>query len=163
DQTTGDKDSHYKADAISPVAGLVVKPLENLALYANYTAGLTRGTIVGRTYANAGEILDPYKSKQYEAGVKMDWGRLTTTLAVYQLARPSAQEDANHLYGYNAEQRNLGLELSAYGEIQPGLRVLASSDFVQAKLTKTQGGDADGNTAPGVPSRTFNLGLDWDT
>ncbi|WP_368640014.1 TonB-dependent siderophore receptor [Castellaniella ginsengisoli] len=162
DTTTGARTSRYKASAVSPVAGFVIKPLDDLSLYGNYTAGLTSGRIVGPGYANTGEILTPYKSKQYEAGVKMDWGRLTTTLAVYQLARPSAQANAGNVYGYFGEQRNRGLELSAYGEIRPGLRVLASAAFVQGRLTKTPGGLHEGNSAPGVPRQAFNLGLDWD-
>lgn len=161
--TTGEKTSHYRASALSPVVGVVLKPADNVALYGNFTEGLTRGVIVGPAYANAGEILDPYESRQQELGVKLDWGRITTTAAVFQLARPAAQVDDDNRYGYFGEQRNRGLELAAYGELQPGLRLMAGTAFVQAKLTKTQGGLHQGNTAPGVPSRTFNLGLDWDT
>ncbi|NYT36576.1 TonB-dependent receptor [Allopusillimonas soli] len=160
---TGEKTGNYNASAVSPVVGIVIKPREDVALYGNFTEGLTRGTVVSPSYANAGEILKPYKSKQYEAGVKVDWGRITTTAAVFQLARPAAQADDANVYGYFGEQRNRGLELSAYGELRPGLRLMASAAFTQGKLTKTQGGINEGNTAPGVPSRTFNLGLDWDT
>lgn len=161
--TTGARTGNYKADAISPVAGIVVKPLSNVAVYGNFTEGLTRGAIVGAVYANAGEVLNPYKSKQYEAGVKVDWGRVTTTAAVYQLARPAAQANDANVYGYFGEQRNRGLELTVYGELQTGLRMMAGAAFTQGKLTQTQDGVNQGNTAPGVPSSTFNLGLDWDT
>lgn len=160
---TGARSGTYKADAVSPVAGIVVKPLENVSIYSNFTEGLTRGTVVGATYANAGEVLNPYKSKQYEAGVKVDWGRVTTTMAIYQLARPAAQADESNVYGYFGEQRNRGVELSAYGELQPGLRIMASAAYTQGTLTTTQNGINEGNKAPGVPSHTVNLGLDWDT
>lgn len=163
DTTTGALTSTYEASAVSPLAGVVVKPLENVSLYANFTQGLTRGTIVGASYANKGEVLDPYKSKQYEAGVKVDWGRVTTTAALWQIARPSGQADANNVYGYFGEQRNRGLELNAYGELRPGLRLMAGASFIDGKLTKTQGGVNEGNRAPGVPRSAFNLGLDWDT
>jgi len=159
---TGAKPSHYKASANSPLAGIVVKPWHHVALYANYTAGLSRGTIVGATYANRGEILAPYKSKQYEAGVKVDWGSVTTTAAVWQIARPAGQANANNVYGYFGEQRNRGLELGAYGELYPGLRLMASAALTQARLTKTQGGVNQGNRAYGVPGSTFSMGLDWD-
>lgn len=161
--TTGAKSSGYRASAISPVAGLVFKPVDNVSLYANFTSGLTRGTVVGASYANQGEVLAPYKSKQYEAGIKVDWGTVTTTAALFQIARPAAQADEDNVYGYFGEQRNRGLELTAYGELQPGLRLMASAAFIQGKLTKTQDGVNEGNRAPGVPSSTFNLGLDWDT
>ncbi|RIY42208.1 TonB-dependent receptor [Neopusillimonas maritima] len=160
---TGARTSTYKASAISPVAGIVVKPLNNVSIYGNFTEGLTRGTIVSANYANAGEVLDPYKSKQYEAGVKVDWGKVTTTVAVYQLGRPAGQADDANVYGYFGEQRNRGLELTAYGELQPGLRFMAGAAFTQAKLMNTPGGVNEGNTAAGVPRRTFNLALDWDT
>ncbi|MBF6616825.1 MAG: TonB-dependent siderophore receptor [Candidimonas sp.] len=159
---TGAMTGSYKADAVSPLAGIVIKPMDNVSVYGNFTEGLTPGRVVGPGYANSGEVLSPYKSKQYEAGVKVDWGSVTTTAAIFQVARPSAQEDGD-FYGYSGEQRNRGLELSAYGELQPGLRLMASAAFTQGTLTKTQDGINDGNRAPGVPSRTFNLGLDWDT
>src|SRR5690606_6199338 len=160
---TGERSGNYRANNISPVAGLVVKPLDYVSLYANFTEGLTTGTVVGPSYANAGEILKPYKSRQYETGVKVDWGSLTTTVALYQIARPAGQADDSNVYGYFGEQRNRGVELTAYGELQPGLRLMASANFMDAKLTKTPGGVDEGKRAPGVPERTFSLGLDWDT
>jgi len=159
---TGVKTSRYKASANTPVAGIVVKPWDHVSLYANYTAGLSRGTIVGAIYANRGEILAPFKSKQYEAGVKVDWGSLTTTAAVWQIARPAGQANADNVYGYFGEQRNRGVELGGYGALYPGLRLMASAAFTQAKLTKTQGGVNQGKRAPGVPSSTFSAGVDWD-
>ncbi|MCI2809152.1 TonB-dependent receptor [Eoetvoesiella caeni] len=49
--TTGAKTGNYNADAVSPLAGIVIKPLSNVAVYGNFTEGLTRGAIVGATYA----------------------------------------------------------------------------------------------------------------
>lgn len=120
-------------------------------------------------YDNAGETIPPFKSKQIEVGVKVDWGRITTQAAIYQIKRPSAyatpsavDPSMNH-YSYDGEQRNRGLELTAYGELQRGLRLMASTAFTSAKLTRTQGGVNQGNTATGVPKINYNLGLDWDT
>ena len=72
--TTGLQTSSYGAEAVTPLAGIVVKPLQNVSLYANYAEGLSQGIIVPDTFANRGEILAPFKSKQQEAGVKVDWG-----------------------------------------------------------------------------------------
>jgi len=163
DTLTGAMTSEYRAHATSPLVGLVVKPLDYVSVYGNFTEGLSRGTIVGATYANAGEVLAPYKSKQYEAGVKVDWGDITTTLALFQIARPAGQANEDNVYGYFGEQRNRGAELSAYGEIMSGLRLMASASFVESELTKTQGGVNKGNRPAGVPASTYNLGLDWDT
>ena len=87
----------------------------------------------------------------------------TTQAAVYQITRPSATTDAvTQIYSFGGEQRNRGLELTLYGELQRGLRAMASASFNDAKLTRTTGGVNQGNDANGVPDRTFNVGLDWD-
>jgi len=162
--TTGVSSSHYKKNAVTPLAGLVFKPARNISVYTNYTAGLTRGATAGVTTANAGETFAPQKSKQHEVGVKVDWGQLTTQAAIYQIKKPGAVTDpVTNVYSFGGEQRNRGLELTAYGEVQRGLRLMASAAFNDAKLTRTAGGVNQGNNAAGVPDRTFNLGLDWDT
>src|SRR5690606_28558439 len=83
---------------------------------------------------------------------------------VYQISRPNAQVDAaTNVYGYFGEQRNRGLELTAYGELQRGLRGMASVAFVDPKLTSTPNGVNQGNDAAGVPDTTASVSLDWDT
>lgn len=162
DQTNGGRTSRYDADATSPLIGLVVRPWENVSIYANYAEGLTRGTIVGAGYANAGEVLDPYKSQQFEAGVRVDWGRLMTTLSVFQITRPNSIRTAANELAYDGEQRNRGIELSVYGEIVPGLRAMASAMFLKPELTSPATESERGNNAAGVPERTFSGALDWD-
>lgn len=163
-QTTGVQSTHYKASAVTPLAGLVFKPMKNVSVYTNYTAGLSQGGTAPAGTVNVGEIFAPQKSRQNEVGVKVDWGRLTTQAAVYQIKRPNSFIDTvSNRYGFGGEQRNRGLELTAYGEVQRGLRLMASAAFNDAQLTRTAGGVNQGNDAPGVPARTYNLGLDWDT
>lgn len=164
--TTGIEGAPYSASKVSPLVGLVVKPMSNVSFYGNYTSGLSRGTIVAAGYTNSGTSLAPFESEQYEGGVKVDWGTITTTASVYQISRPSAQTNGAlpvPTYDYFGEQRNRGLELSAYGELQRGLRGMASLAFVEAKLTSTPGGLNQGKDAAGVPSTTASAGLDWDT
>lgn len=161
--TTGALTSGYDASATTPLAGIVVKPWHNVSLYANYAEGLSQGTIVGPGFANVGAVLAPYKSKQQEAGIKVDWGMITTTVAVFQITRPSLITTAANVRAYDGEQRNRGIELNAYGEILPGLRGLASATFLKPELTNPANPLERGNDAPGVPDKTFSGGLDWDT
>ncbi len=152
----------YKASAITPLAGLVFKATRDTSIYTNYTAGLQAGGIAGVGLVNEGQVFAPQKSKQVELGVKKDWGMLMTQAAIYQITQPASMTE-NNVYSYGGEQRNRGLELSAYGEVQRGLRLMASAAFNDAKLTRTASGANQGNNANGVPKRTFNVGLDWDT
>lgn len=161
--TTGAVTSSYNASSISPLVGVVLKATPSTSIYSNYTEGLTRGTIVGPAFANAGEVLAPFKSPQFEIGVKKDWGRITTTAAVFEISRPNLQTNAaTNTSNYDGEQRNRGLELGAYGEVFPGLRGMASALFNDAELSSTAGGVNQGNEAPSVPRQTFSLGLDYD-
>lgn len=154
----------YNESTVTPLAGVVFKPNKNTSVYSNYTAGLQPGGTAAPTTANAGQVFAPQKSNQIEMGVKYDWGRLMTQAAIYQIDRPSSMTDpVSNIYSFGGEQRNRGLELTAYGEVTRGLRLMASAAFNDAKLTKTQGGINQGNDATGVPDSTFNVGLDWDT
>ena len=164
DTTTGAKSpTPYDKSATAPLVGLVYRLNADTSVYANYTTGLSRGTIVGPGYANTGTALAPYKSKQYETGLKARFGRIMTTAALFQLSRPAAGVDAsNNVYGYYGEQRNRGLELSAYGELGRGLRGIASVAFIDPELTKTPGGTNNGHDAAGVPDKRASIGLDWD-
>ena len=159
---TGAFGSNYTGGSNTPLVGLVFKPLANTSVYYNYTAGLQAGGRAAAGLANAGQLFAPQLSKQHEVGIKRDWGTLITQLALYQIERPSSITE-NDVYSFGGLQRNRGLELTAYGEVQRGLRVMASASFNQAKLVRTASGSNQGNDANGVPDRTFNLGLDWDT
>jgi iron complex outermembrane receptor protein len=77
--------SQTQTSANSPLAGIVIKPVEHLALYVNYTAGLTDGGTAPVGVSNAFQTMSPFKSKQLEAGVKVDWGNMVTQAAVFQI------------------------------------------------------------------------------
>jgi len=168
---TGAETSSYKGDAWTPALGLVVKPWKNVSLYANYIENLQRGTIVGMSYANAGEVFPPYVSKQYEAGVKLDWGTVTTTLAAFQIAQPNTIDipDPNDPIGglptlaLDGELRNRGIELNAYGELAPGVRLMGGVTLLDGIQRKTQDGLLDGNREAGIPPIRTVVGGEWDT
>lgn len=163
DTSSGALDSSYSKQAITPVAGIVVKPLSNIAVYGNFTSGLSDGGTAPADAANRGQAFAPYKSNQYEAGVKADWGRVMTTVSVFQISQPNGVTNAaTNIYGYDGRKRVRGVELNAYGEVIRHLRLMASATFYDAKLQGTAGGANDGNQAAGVPRFTFNLGADYD-
>ena len=47
--TTGVRTGSYSSDAVSPLAGVVFKPVRNVSLYANYAEGLSQGAVVPQT------------------------------------------------------------------------------------------------------------------
>ena len=162
DQRSVNGSAPQKGSAVTPLVGLVFMAQKTTSVYYNYTSGLSAGGVAGASLANAGQTFAPQKSNQHEIGIKKDWGTLITQAALFQIERPSAITE-NNVYSFGGKQRNRGLELTAYGEVVRGLRVMASAAYTDARLTRTANGVNQGNDAPGVPDSTYNIGLDWDT
>ncbi|MCA1325102.1 TonB-dependent receptor [Herbaspirillum sp. alder98] len=156
--------ARYKESALSPMAGLVVKPLKNLSVYANYIEGLQQGKqITDTAAANFGQILAPYKSKQKEIGVKFDTGSVGLGLAFFTTTRPLSYKDTiTNIESTNGLQRNRGVELNAFGSPLKSLRLLAGVTFLQAKQEQTSAGLNNGKYAIGVPKMQANVGAEWD-
>ncbi|HYD05646.1 MAG TPA: TonB-dependent receptor, partial [Reyranella sp.] len=160
---TGAFTSGSDQSAFSPSVALIFKPVQNVSLYANWIRGLQPGSIVGPAFRNAGEVLPPFTSTQYEAGVKVDWGGFTTTASLFQITQPSVLTDvATNTQSQSGEQRNQGLELNMFGEVTSGVRLLGGATFMNPVLSKTQGGLTDGWIAPFSPTVQVNLGGEWD-
>lgn len=163
--TTGQETSNYDKSAVTPAFGLVVKPWSDVSLYANYIEGLTAGPIAPAGTANAGEIFAPIKTKQIEAGVKVDFGSVTTTLGLFQIKQPSGLATVSGgvtRYDMGGEQRNRGVELNAFGELARGVRLLGGITYIQPTMTRTASPDTEGNSAVGVPRWMANIGMEWE-
>lgn len=158
---TGAVTTSYDDDAVTPLAGLVVQPWKNVSFYANYIEGLSKGDSAPLTAANAGEVFAPYKTKQREAGIKINHGKFFTTLSVFQIKKPSGQL-TNNVFAVDAEQKNKGVELNVFGEVADGVRVLSGATWIDAELTKTNSPLTQGNEPVGVPSFQANLGGEYD-
>jgi len=161
--TTGAVTSAYDQTAYTPMVGVVVKPWSNVSLYANYIEGLSKGDLAPNTASNQGEVLAPYLSKQKEAGVKVDFGMLATTISLFEITKPSGQTGADNIFRADQEQRNRGVEFTVFGEVQPGIRVLGGVTLIDAVLTKTSTLANLGKTPIGVPEVQANLSAEWDT
>ncbi len=159
---SGARTSNYQDSITTPAYGLVIKPTEYLSLYANRVESLQQGPTAPNAANNRGTMFAPYRSKQTEVGVKLDWGRFGGNLSVFRIEQPQGVFDGNGNYGVDAEQRNRGIELSLFGEPLSGLRLLGGATWTEAELRGTTGGINDGNQAVGVPEFQFNLGADWD-
>ncbi len=152
----------YDDGKTTPLFGAVLKPWEHVALYYNYLEGLSKGDVAPSNAANAGEVFAPYVSKQHEVGVKLDYGTFMSTLALFQIQKPSG-ELALGTFSVQGEQRNRGLELSVFGEIAQGTRLLGGMTLLDAQLIKTGVAANQGNAPVGVPKVQANLWAEWDT
>ncbi|MGY1918100.1 TonB-dependent siderophore receptor [Pseudomonas tolaasii] len=165
--TTGARNANYAETITTPVYGLVVKPWEHVSFYANRIEGLAQGPTAPLTnVTNPGEVFAPNRSKQTEAGVKLDWDSYGATLGVYRIEQPNSATNRNpngtNTFSVDGEQVNKGVELNVFGEPVDGLRLLAGATWMDTELKKTSNGLTDGNRAAGVPRFQYNVGVDWD-
>ncbi|HSD39748.1 MAG TPA: TonB-dependent siderophore receptor [Rhodocyclaceae bacterium] len=160
DYNTGSAAGDMQRHAVTPVGGVVYKFSPAVSVYANYIEGLTRDlqydrappVINGVPVANAGEMLEPFKARQAEMGVKYDGGRIGGSAGLFQ-SRVQVSGLNGNIYGVAGTQRNRGLELSAYGEALPGLKVLGGVSLLQTRLNDKEG--------IGSPDSQANIGLEW--
>ena len=160
--SAGGATSTYDDSKVTPLFGAVLKPWEHVAFYYNYLEGLSKGDVAPSSAANAGEVFAPYVSKQHEVGVKVDYGTFMSTLALFQIHKPSGELAAGR-FSVQGEQRNRGLELNVLGEVAHGTRLLGGVTLLDAQLTKTAIAANTGNTPVGVPDVQANLWAEWDT
>ena len=149
----------YDENAVTPVAGIVIKPTERLSLYANRIEALQQGPSVpvnpNNPTTNFGQSLPPRKSTQYEFGGKLGLGGMFLTLGAYRIDRPGEGVLSDGSFGYLGEQRHEGIEFTANGEIVPGLRLIGGAALTDAEFV-------NGNEVPGVPEYTANANVEWD-
>jgi len=169
---SGSRTSSYDESITTPVYGVVFKPWEHVSFYANRIEGLAQGptsptSAAGRVIVNGNEAYAPARSKQLEAGVKVDMGTYGATLGVYRIEQPSDGyteiiDATTARYVRQGDQVNKGVELNVFGEPISGLRLISGLTLMDTELKKTQGGLNDGNDAIGVPTFQFNASADWD-
>ncbi len=162
--------SDHRESRFTPAVALLVKPVPRLTLYGNYSQALQRGPTAPVGTANANETFPPSLAKQYELGAKYEIGRAAgVTFAAFSITQPSSLTDpVTRIFSVDGEQRNRGLELSAFGKLVPGVRVLGGASRIDAVQLRTEDadgdgqGDLDGRTATGVPDWQINFGGEWD-
>lgn len=161
---TGAQETAYDESRVTPMLGVLWKLSPATSLYANYIEGLVRGEVApltsgSNTVTNGGQAMSPYQTKQWEAGVKWDLGRLGGSFAVFKIDKPvgALRDNGNGTSTFVVAdaQRHQGAELSLFGEATKGLKLLGGYSWIDAELS------ASGKQAIGVPRQQLNLGAEW--
>ncbi len=153
----------YDESALTPAIALLYKPSDQLSLFANYIEGLSKGAAAPLSADNAGEVFEPFKTKQKEIGFKLDLDTFTHTASIYEIIRPSSYTDpTTNVFSFGGEQRNRGVEWGFFGTVMDDFSLTGGIAYVDPKLTKTAGDINQGNQAPGIPKLQAKLGIEWD-
>ena len=121
------------ASRLSPLGGLVFKPVPTVSIYANGSLGFAPPSIqvVGPR--------DPEESQQLEAGVKVSFleGKGYASAAAYALERENiAVPDSTGLTRQSGSQRSRGFEFELSAAATDAVSVRATYSFNSAELTE---------------------------
>lgn len=157
----GSRSAAYDESAFTPMLGLVWHPWQPVFMYANYIEGLSKGDIAPATAENAGQVMRPYRSRQYELGIKYDEHGLLTSLSLFQITRPGGATDSKNIYSTNSEQRNRGIEFSISGKPAQDVNMQGSLSLTDARITRAPASAVKGNKPVGVSPVQANLGIEY--
>jgi iron complex outermembrane receptor protein len=160
----------FSSQRLSPSAALAWRATPRFTVYGNSMQGLEAGAVVTPPALNAGTVIPPFVTRQLEAGVKYDTGRVGLQAAVFQLKRPAGFLDpATNVFGVFGERVNRGVEFSMFGAPMDGLRLLGGVTLLDPKITKSADingdgivGDLNGKTAAGVARQKVIFNAEYD-
>ncbi len=149
-------------DMVSPRAGVVLKPLQPLSFYGNYSVSYlpSSGDQFGSLTATT-ETLEPEQFTNRELGAKWDVRpSFALTAALYRLDRTntSAPDPADPTRTVQTgSQRTTGWEMGASGDLTRAWQVMAGYANQDAEIVSTTSAAKAGQRVPLVPEHTFSL------
>lgn len=135
-QNGDSKEDDQIGPKVTPFAGLVYGINKNYSIYTSYTSIFVPQT---GDYTSDGKIIKPVTGNQYEVGVKGSYfgGRMNTGLALFQISeknRAVTDPSNNNYYVAQGEARSRGIELTASGEVLPGLTVSGGYTYTAMQI-----------------------------
>ncbi|WOJ29494.1 TonB-dependent receptor [Citrobacter koseri] len=157
---SGHKTGQIDENGLSPNAALMYKITPNVMAYVSYAESLEQGGTAptNSDVKNAGQTLAPYRSKQYEMGLKADVSGMNLGAALFRLERPFAYVDpGDNVYKEQGNQVNNGLELTASGNVWQGLNIYSGVTLLDPKLKDTVSDTTSDKRVVGVPKVQANV------
>lgn len=147
---------------VSPRLGVVLKPIEKLSIYGNYSVSFLPSS--GDQFASLTSVtqqVKPEKFQNYEVGVKWDIRRnLSFTSALYRLDRTNTRAiDPNNPAAIiqTGSQRTNGFEAGLTGNVTPRWSVSGGYAYQDAFITSATAAALAGKQVGQVPHNTFSL------
>lgn len=157
-QATGDV-SGRDDNAWTGRAGLMWFPIHPIGIYANVATSFAPTNATSRTVG--GELLDPERGIQYEAGLKMSAldKALEGTVAIYELTKENVAMADPSNPGFNingGKQRSKGLELDLTANLPIGLSLIGNMAWIQSEILESDALPV-GSSLENVPDRSGSI------
>lgn len=147
--TGGTNPGYAQNGVVTPTFAVMFKVAPATTAYASYVESLEPGSRVNDVYANAGQVLKPLRSKQYEVGIKSEQARWGATAALFRIERMAEYANAANVYVQDGEAVFQGLELGATAQL--GRQWNAGLDLMLLDAWYAKGAANNGNRVAGAP------------
>ncbi|WP_231638846.1 TonB-dependent receptor [Aurantiacibacter marinus] len=153
-------------DRVSPRFGVIVKPQDNLSIYASYAESfLPSGGDQFTVLSQQAEALEPEVFENIELGVKWAPHRgLLVTGAIFQLTRSNtpAVDPLTSLTTLDGESRVEGVELGLVGEPVDGLSVSLGYTYLDGEISDNPDPARIGTVLQQVPEHHLTAWAHYD-
>ena len=166
DTTTGLLTSQYDKGKATPSASLLYKPMPWLTTYATYIESLEEGAIVPLggppVFTNAGQVLAPFTSYQYEVGAKATLGGALLTAALFHIDK-ALQDQINNADGtatfvQDGREVHDGFEFTVTGKATTNLTLFGGVTLLDAQIKRLAANPQwDGKVPPNVAEQMAKL------
>jgi len=148
-------------DKFLPFGGIVYQPVDNVALYANYSR-----SFVPNDADDAGNSFKPTEGRSYEVGIKYSPVQaLNVNLAVYDIVKKNLVNSVLQSNGDSIDEavgkaRSRGVELDVTGEIARNWNIIGTYAYDHTEVLKNgESPEQEGNRLPNAPMHTASLYL----
>ena len=148
-------------EQVSPRAGLIYKPQENISLYASYSESFLPRSGEQYTDINGSDNqLDPDTYSNQEIGIKWDFAQgLSFTAAVFENEQSSPQVADDNPETLDVINSDIsGYELQLTGYVNDDWRITANYSHLEGEIVDRSG--PTGRTPRELPKNTFSV---WST
>lgn len=109
---------------------------ESLALFGGFTRGLEESDVAPANAINRNEAPPAIRTEQKDAGLRWTVSpNVSMILGLFDVKKPYFNLDSTSRFRELGEIRHKGIELSVSGEIAPGLRVVAGTVYLDARIS----------------------------
>ncbi|MBB4845736.1 iron complex outermembrane receptor protein [Paucibacter oligotrophus] len=158
------KAAPFKRSAFTPSLSLAYKPAAHLSIYANYVQGLEGGGTAptDQDIVNKGEVMPALRSHQQEIGFKAELGAGSLfSAALFNIDKGLERRSEAKRWVQDGRQVHRGVEASLSGTVRPGLRLVSSLAWLDAKTVKGEDPSIVGKRPTDVPKLQANVLADW--
>ncbi len=159
-------DSSYQTEAYSPTYALIFKPTQQVSFYGSVVEAMEKGVRVGSTYANAGELLEPTISTQYEVGAKLELPRLSFTTAAFRVEQAARIDEIRDGLRYLTQDGLTvydGIEATGSFSVTPNVRLGMGVTYLDAAIERVspQNQAIEGHVPAGVQDWQAVASIDY--